>query len=64
MLVPSRPQPFIGDEEERLANHQSHRWGSYDGQIQCAYCDVKMWHEAANYRCGVEPPRIPIGEDQ
>ncbi len=64
MLIPSRPQPFTGDEDERLANRQSHRWGAFDGQIQCAYCDCKPFHESAEWPCGVNPPRIPIEEEQ
>lgn len=52
----NRPIPFAGTEEERQANRLTHRWTHYD-EARCDACDSKMWHTAADYPCGQEPPR-------
>jgi len=59
-----RPIRFAGTPEERLANYDSHNWGSFDGEnFACGRCDVKPHYESANYPCGAEVPRevVEIG---
>ncbi len=62
MLVPSRPQPFDGTEGQRQSNRATHDFRAFEGQWLCERCEAKPWHVAADYPCGVEPPRIPPKE--
>lgn len=54
------PQPFDGTPEERMANVQTHHWVADGDEIVCLDCDAKIWHVAASYPCGTEPPRIEV----
>lgn len=57
------PIPFRGLPDEAAANRASHRWaGDPYSEIRCYECDAKPWHVAANYPCGVEPPRTEGGQ--
>ena len=63
--VPNRALP-----DRIRQNRLTHQWGTLDGtDYACYVCDCKMWHEAANYPCGQEPPRtsdkprlLPLGK--
>lgn len=58
----NQPVPFRGTREEAEANYQSHKWWhdpeSWD--MMCDHCGSKGWHKAAEYPCGVEPPREDV----
>lgn len=58
-----RPIRFEGTPEQREANYRTHLWLSYgdpeDAEIYCD-CGSKPWHAAAEYPCGVEPPRETV----
>lgn len=58
----NRPVAFPGTAEEAAANYQTHDWivESPEEPLRCAVCDCKFWHVAANYPCGVEPPRETV----
>lgn len=60
-----RPVDFSGTAEEARENRRSHLWRAYDDEVVCTRCDTAIWHVAADYRCGDDPPRelIEIGED-
>ena len=50
------------DMEIRAAR-LTHQWGTLDGEdYRCWKCDSKMWHRAADWPCGQEPPQLPIGK--
>jgi hypothetical protein len=54
----SAPIPFPGTPEAAQENRLSHNWGQVDEfEFACWSCDAKPWHVAAEYPCGVEPPR-------
>ena len=50
------PVQFSGTKEEIEANFATHQFTGGDDP-GCLVCDCKPWHAAANYPCGVEPPR-------
>lgn len=58
------PVPFPGTAEERQANRNTHYFvmsGDPEApEIVCINCDTKPGHEAANYPCGEDPPRMEI----
>lgn len=54
----NRPIPFQGTPEEAEANYHSHTFSGEDDR--CFACDCKPWHKAADYPCGVEPPRETV----
>jgi hypothetical protein len=56
------PQTFQGTEQQKEANYFSHHFNPEDGR--CIRCDSKMWHKAAEYPCGQEPPMIEVSEDE
>lgn len=64
MTTFTRPVPFAGTDAQLLRNRRSHQFGGIDGR--CWECDVKPWHESANYPCGAQIPRetveIPDGD--
>lgn len=54
----SRPVPFLGTEEERIANMLTHRFFSSDeGFFRCMDCDCNSWGITKDYPCGAEIPR-------
>jgi len=55
----SAPIPFDGSPEEAKYNFNTHQWQTFDPSEPpvCGACDSKMWHVAADYPCGEEPPR-------
>lgn len=54
----NEPVPFSGSAEEREANFLSHAWArESEDDWSCGRCDAKPYHAAANYPCGVDPPR-------
>ena len=60
----TRPVPFTGSPDEKRSNFNSHRWVTFDGEdYSCLECDVRTYHESANYPCGTEAPRevVEIG---
>ena len=60
-MTGSAPIPFTGTPAEAAANYQSHAWVSDGDETPvCMSCDSKMWHAAALYPCGIEPPRRPL----
>ncbi len=59
-MLNTRPQRFQGSDSERWENRLTHRWGNFDGQTMCGVCDAKPFHVAAEWPCGVNPPREPI----
>ena len=58
-ITVNRPVAFPGTREERLANQRTHDWNWAD-EVRCWRCDCKAWHVAADYPCGVEPPRETV----
>jgi hypothetical protein len=56
----NRPIPFQGTEAQRRANRATHQFGSEFDDFRCLNCDCKPGHKAADYPCGVEPPRETI----
>lgn len=58
-MTVDRPISFQGTPDERLANYNSHSWTYYDHEepAECNSCCAKAYHVAADYPCGVEPPR-------
>jgi hypothetical protein len=59
------PVRFTGTDAERAENRATHHFaamgGGDDYEVRCVNCDSKPWHAAADYRCGVEPPRMIVG---
>lgn len=53
----NRPVAFPGTPAEAVANYQTHQWYDYEGGTECDGCCAKIWHVAASYPCGTEPPR-------
>lgn len=53
------PIKFQGSEEERLVNRLTHNFVSFDPEepMECMDCCARTYHVAADYPCGVEPPR-------
>ena len=51
------PVPFSGSQEQGTANFQTHHWVNMGGYV-CMVCDAKVWHAAARYPCGINPPRV------
>lgn len=58
-ITVNRPVEFLGTEAERVANRATHQY-AWDSDPRCIYCDCKPWHVAADYSCGVEPPRETV----
>ena len=57
----SVPKPFEGSANEKFENRRTHHFViCYGGEVRCSQCDCRPSHEAANYPCGVIPPRIII----
>lgn len=61
----NRPVAFAGSEEEKQANRTTHhfvtyQWGEDDFETRCLVCDARPSHVAADYPCGVEPPRETV----
>lgn len=54
-----RPIRFTGTEEERQANRATHHFVMTDPEepYECIDCASREYHAAADYPCGVEPPR-------
>lgn len=52
------PVPFQGTKEQAKENYLTHSWYAYDDSAVCMECDAKVWHQVANYPCGVEPERM------
>lgn len=52
-----RPRDFDGTLEEIRENRETHRWAAYDDEVVCARCDASNWSVAADYPCGIDPPR-------
>ena len=59
-ITVNRPVAFPGTPEERLENQRTHDWNWADDEVRCWRCDSKAWHVAADYPCGVEPPRETV----
>ena len=57
-MVIDVPVPFRGTEQQRLANRNSHYFDWQSGR--CIECDCKQWHEAADYPCGADVPRMEL----
>lgn len=57
------PKRFDGTPEEARANFDTHQWVTDGDTPTCAKCDARTYHEAANYPCGVEPPRVIVYVD-
>lgn len=51
------PVPHPGNASERAANFDTHTFRYDEGDVRCDRCDSKVWHQAAYYRCGEDPPR-------
>jgi 3',5'-cyclic AMP phosphodiesterase CpdA len=51
------PVPYPGNTAEKTANFATHDFARDDDDVRCSRCDSKVWHQAANYPCGQEPPR-------
>lgn len=62
MTTWDRPIPFDGPPEQRAINRASHAWirPAPDETPECMDCMAKSWHAAADYPCGVEPPREQV----
>lgn len=58
-MIVNAPLPFQGTEEERWANRATHHFSYYDHEepAECIDCCARTYHVAADYPCGVEPPR-------
>ena len=56
----NRPIPFAGNDEERAANRDTHRFGAWGDDNRCIFCDCKPWHQTANYPCGFNVPREDV----
>ena len=55
------PVQFAGSREQADLNYNSHRWAIVDEEgLECNVCASRAYHVAANYPCGVEPPRKEI----
>lgn len=52
------PVAFDGTAGEIRDNKKTHNWGARDDEgRECSECACREWHTAADYPCGVEPPR-------
>lgn len=51
------PVPFPGSVSEKNANFDTHKFAFDGDDARCERCDSKVWHKAAYYRCGEDPPR-------
>lgn len=52
------PVPFPGTYDEAAANFDGHWFAGEDGR--CMDCDARVTHEAANYPCGANVPRMDV----
>lgn len=60
-MIINVPALFDGTPEEAAANYDTHVWALLgDGEMECLNCPTKPYHVAANYPCGVEPPRVVL----
>ena len=55
------PDEFPGTPDEKERNYNSHDWTRFQGQIICWVCECKQWHVAAEWPCGEQPSRHPVG---
>ena len=65
LTIVDAPAPFDGTDEERAANHESHRWMSDEGR--CYECDSRYGSLSFDYPCGSAVPRhsyidVPVEE--
>lgn len=58
----NRPIRFEGTTQQKRANFNTHSWdGGWGEETRiCRDCGSKDWHAAAEYPCGVEPPRETV----
>lgn len=59
-MIVYKPVRFSGTEEERRKNYATHLFFTFDEEIRCGACDCRPTHVAADYPCGVEPPRTAV----
>lgn len=65
MQIWDMPVPFKGTSEEAAKNFGTHKFVNEGGtsgvtsiaDIRCINCDCRPSYVAAQYPCGVEPPR-------
>jgi hypothetical protein len=57
MMSSTRPSEFIGSEEERKANNETHRIDHEESR--CVFCDCRPWGHWYDYPCGADPKTLP-----
>ena len=61
----NRPIRFEGTDQQKRQNFNTHRWDGWGDSVRiCDKCGSKEWHAAAEYPCGVEPPREIVTFDK